>query len=235
MEPRYRLHYAPDNASLIIRLALEELCLPYETILVDRRVRAQAAPDYLALNPNGTIPVLETPDGVIFETAAILLWLADRHEKLAPSPQSLLRAPFLKWLFWCSNTLQADLRQHFYPDKFIGQDPADQAKLRAVLCQKIRRNLHIIDAGLRETPGLVAMDSPTLLDPYLCCLLRWSKLYANPPEAPWMILGDYPSLLAMCKKFETRNSVKAAQYAEGLGPTPFTAPVLATPPEGSAT
>ena len=88
MTPRYRLHYAPDNASLIIRLALEELGQAYETTLVNRQAQVQRSAAYRALNPNGLIPVLETPDGPMFETAAILLWLADRHGALAPSIES---------------------------------------------------------------------------------------------------------------------------------------------------
>ena len=96
----YRLHYAPDNASLIIRLALEELELPYETVLVDRARTAQQSAEYLALNPNGLIPVLETPHGALFETGAILLWLADTEGKLAPPPESAARGNFLKWLFF---------------------------------------------------------------------------------------------------------------------------------------
>ena len=71
----YVIHYAPDNAVLIIRLALEQRGLPYHAQLVDRAAQAQRAPAYLALNPNGLIPVLETPQGPLFETAAILLWL----------------------------------------------------------------------------------------------------------------------------------------------------------------
>ncbi len=51
--------------------------MPYRTVLVDRAAQAQKSPAYLALNPNGLIPVLETPHGPVFETAAILLWLAE--------------------------------------------------------------------------------------------------------------------------------------------------------------
>ena len=104
METTLRLHYAPDNASLIIRLALEELGLRYETCLVDRAKNAQSQATYLAINPNGTIPVLETPDGVLFETAAILLWLSEVTGKLAPAVGTPERAQFLKWMVWCSNT-----------------------------------------------------------------------------------------------------------------------------------
>ena len=105
MKTPYRLHYAPDNASLVIRLVLEEMALPYETTLVDRARKEQEGAAYRALNPNGLIPVLVTPQGPIFETAAILLWLADTHGRMAPRSDSPERAAFLKWLFFLSNTL----------------------------------------------------------------------------------------------------------------------------------
>lgn len=230
-----RLHYAPDNASLIVRLALEELGLPYETMLVDRRKGGLRTPEYLRRNPNGTIPVLDTPDGAMFETAAILLWLADRHGTLAPKPAEPLRAPFLKWLFWTSNTFHIDLRQTFYPDKFIGPDTAHQEQLRATLRQRLLSDLAMIEAGLAETPALAGGAQPTLLDLYLPCLLRWTCLYAQFPGAWWFDLSTYPRLHALCARAETRASTRAAQAAEGLGPTPFTKPTFATPPEGSAT
>ena len=68
----YTLHYAPDNASLIIRLALEAQGVAYDTCLVDRAAQGQSAPAYRALNPHGLIPALQTPDGPMFETGAIL-------------------------------------------------------------------------------------------------------------------------------------------------------------------
>ncbi|MFM7445863.1 MAG: glutathione S-transferase N-terminal domain-containing protein, partial [Tabrizicola sp.] len=81
----YTLHYAPDNASLIIRLVLDGAGIPYRTALVDRKRRQQDSPAYRALNPTGLIPTLETPQGAISETGAILQWLADTH-RLAPDP-----------------------------------------------------------------------------------------------------------------------------------------------------
>ena len=110
----YRLHYAPDNASLIIRLVLDGAGIPYRTVLVDRAARQQDSPAYRALNPTGLIPTLETPVGPISETGAILLWLADTHH-LGPGPADPDRPAFLKWLFFLSNTAHADLRQIFYP------------------------------------------------------------------------------------------------------------------------
>jgi glutathione S-transferase len=94
----YILHYAPDNASMIVRLALEQLNLPYRAQLVDRSVMGQQDAAYLALNPNGLIPVLETPTGPLFETGAILLWLADTHGGLGPAPHATARGDFLRRL-----------------------------------------------------------------------------------------------------------------------------------------
>ncbi len=53
-----QLHYYPSNASMTPHVLLEELGVPYERVLVDRDVGAHRSPAYLALNPNGKIPVL---------------------------------------------------------------------------------------------------------------------------------------------------------------------------------
>ena len=53
-----RLHYAPGNASLIVHIVLEEIGAPFELRYVDREQAAHKSAEYLALNPNGLIPVL---------------------------------------------------------------------------------------------------------------------------------------------------------------------------------
>lgn len=234
MAAPYRLHYAPDNASLAVRLALEELGQPYDTALVDRARGAQKSPAYRALNPAGLIPVLETPEGAIFETAAILLWLADRHGALAPAPDAPGRGDFLKWLFFASNTLHAGLRMLFHPAPFVGEDAAARQALRDRTGAALAGHWGHLEAAAAARPGWLGAGAPSALDLYLAPLLRWSALY---PEGGtgWFRLGDYPHLRAMAAHLETRPSVAAAVAAEGLGPLPFTAPRLATPPEGSAT
>ena len=230
----YRLHYAPDNASLIVRLALEELGTPYEAILVDRSTGAQASPAYLRLNPHGLIPTLETPHGPIFETAAILLWLADTHGALAPAPHHPERAAFLKWLFFTSNTVHAGLRILFYPEKYAGPDPAAQAALSRQMQANLQGHLARLDElAARATPSLNAIPI-TVLDLYIPVLLRWMALYPRGGTG-WFRLADTPHLSALAARIEQRESAKRAISAEGLGENPFTAPRLAEPPEGSAT
>lgn len=235
MSQIYRLHFAPDNASVIIRIMLEEMRLPYEAVLVDRAAQAQRSASYLALNPLGMIPALETPDGALFETAAIALWLSDRHQsELLPDPSSPARGDALKWLFFLSNTLHAGLRQMFYPEKYVGADHAEA--LRDGLADNIRRDFARID-GLIADPACTVLGGDALgfLDIYACTLFRWAQLYPKDYAANWACAADYPALRALATKVETRPSVRAAILAEGLGPAPFSDPIHATPPIGSAT
>ena len=229
-----RLHYAPDNASLVIRLALEEMGVAYETVLVDRSVDAHRGAAYRRLHPGGVIPALETPQGIVFETAAILLWLADTYGMMAPAPDAPERGAFLKWLFFASNTLHADLRMLFYPEQYIGESEEDQAALRAGLIPRLRQHLGILDAATADGTAGFSVETPSVLGYYLACQLRWMALYPDGYDPGWFRLSDYPALAKMLTGLENRPATRAAQHAEGLGPNPFTAPVHPNPPEGSA-
>ncbi|MDJ0820605.1 MAG: glutathione S-transferase family protein [Paracoccaceae bacterium] len=233
------LHYAPDNASLIVRLVLEELRLPYRTRLVDRAACEQWGSAYRAINPAGLIPALETPEGVIFETAAILLWLADRQGAMAPRPDDPARADFLKWLLFTSNTLHAQLRMSFYPEKYVGPEETVQTALRTHLQRAspdhitLPGALALLDEAFART-GDAPLTKPTVLDYYIASLLRWCALYPKGHTA-WFDINAYPALEDIAADLEQRPAVRAVQEAEGLGPTPFTFPRHAQPPEGSAT
>lgn len=224
----YVLHYAPDNASLIVRLALLELDQPFLTMLVDRRARQQDSPAYRRLNPAGLIPVLETPDGPLSETAAVLLWLVDRHGALGPTASSPERAGFLKWLFFTSNTLHADLRMVFYPGQYA---PGAEAALHAGVTARMRRHYGLLD-GLAGSVPWFGGSALSVLDLYVVTTLRWAALYA--PGGAWFRLADYPALQALAAGIEARPAMAEAIRAEGLGRRPLTDPQPCSPPEGSA-
>ncbi|KIC51395.1 glutathione S-transferase [Tateyamaria sp. ANG-S1] len=232
----YVLHYAPDNASLIVRMTLEEMGVYYTTALVDRAARAQNGAAYRAINPAGLIPALETPHGVMFETAAILLWLSDTHGQMAPAQNSPERARFLSMLFFVSNTVHAQLRMLFYPEKYVGENPAAQRALRERLISQhdtamtLPGALGLVDAYI---DGHSAPEAPSILECYMAAVVRWCALYPIGQTA-WFNLSAYPALAAMAARLDTRPAAHAVAQAEGLGPTPFSRPVLPNPPEGSA-
>jgi glutathione S-transferase len=226
------LHYAPDNASLCVRLALEARGLAYETRLVDRSLRAQDSPAYRRLNPNGLIPTLETPDGPVFETAAILLWLDEVHGALLPQKGTPERAKALSWLFWLSNSLHPTLRMIFYPEKYIGADgiPALTEATRL----RIATLLDLIEAEAAARPDWLGGAQVSALDCYLSPMLRWLALYPAGTTG-WFALDRWPALFALAERMEARPCTLAAARAEGLGPRPYTDPAPAQPPEGSPT
>lgn len=227
MKNDLRLYYAPDNASLCVRLALEELGLEYETKLVDRRIDAQKLPAFRALNPNGLIPVLDTTQGPIFETAAILLWLAETSEGLMPPVGRPDRMHALQWMVWLANTLHPTLRMMFYPAQYAD---GDQGPTRRMARQRLRSHLDLLNAS--NSAVWLDTDAPSMHACYLGPMLRWSALYGGGDT--WFTLGAWPRLYAFAQRFELRDSVLKAAVAEGLGPTPFSNPSPCNPPEGSA-
>jgi glutathione S-transferase len=80
------LYWSPDSANVVVRTVLEELGVAYQDVLVDRAGGVHSSAAYRAMNPQGLLPVLVVPDQdePLFETAAILLWLAERHSALQP-------------------------------------------------------------------------------------------------------------------------------------------------------
>lgn len=223
----YALHYAPDNASLIIRLVLDGAGIPYRTVLVDRGQRQQDSAAYRALNPTGLIPTLETSVGPVSETGAILLWLSDTHH-LGPAAADPDRPAFLKWLFFLSNTAHADLRQIFYPHQYA---PADgHAAHLEIMSTRMLRHFALLEAAALQHPKLFAAGKP--LGIYTIVLTRWAALY--PALGPrWLDLAGFPTLAALARAQEARVETPVVARAEGLGSHPFTQPEQPNPPEGS--
>lgn len=231
--PPFRLHYAPDNASLIIRLALEELSVPYDTVRVDRAANAHKSDSYLLLNPNGLIPVLETPHGPIFETGAILLWLADDQKALFPQVGNADRADALKWLFFVSNTVHSAMRTRFHLKENVGGDLHAAACLRQTNTQQLFKYFQVLNEIAAGRKTWFNGSTPSILDLYVVTCLRWCALYPIDDD-DWFTLTDTPALAELAHRIEARASVKAAILAEGLGETPLSAPQLPTTPQGSA-
>jgi glutathione S-transferase len=215
------LHHAPDFASTIVRLALEELELPHTIALADIEGGALASPEYRRVNPVGLIPALETDDGPMFETAAILLWLVDRTGRLGPGPQDPDRAAFLSWLFFTSNALHTAALALFYPHRPAGEANTDAA--RAAAHDQIIARLGLIEALIAaRQPRWLSAEHPGVLGYYIGILVRWLIMLPPPPYG--IDIADFPNLRAVLAAHEARPAALRVAMADGLGPTPFTNP-----------
>ncbi len=210
----YTLHAMPDSASTIIRIALEEMGVACTMRALNREAGDLDSPAYRAISPFGLVPVLETPDGAIFETGAILLWLADRHSTLAPAIASPERASFMAWFMFVANTLHPTAMALIYPDRPAGEAAATAAI--AIAHDRLRDQLRHLD---RAPLG----DDPSILTIYIAVLLRWIAAFAADPAFA-INAADFPNLAALARALEQRPAIAAIAENEGLGPTPFTAP-----------
>jgi GSH-dependent disulfide-bond oxidoreductase len=83
-----------------VALLLEELEIPYEAIPVDTRKGEQFKPEYLAINPNAKAPTIVDGDAVVFDSNAILLYLAEKTGKFLPANTPKARGDLLSWLMF---------------------------------------------------------------------------------------------------------------------------------------
>jgi GST-like protein len=103
-----------------VALFLEEAGLAYEPVAVDTRTGDQFKPDYLAINPNGKVPAIVDDGAVVFDSNAILLYLAEKTGKFLPA--SAHRGELLSWLMFVATGVgpffgQAVHFKHFAPEK----------------------------------------------------------------------------------------------------------------------
>ena len=221
----YTLFYSPDSANVVVRMALEEIGAPYEALEVDRRHGAQRSPAFLKFNPQGLLPVLvdSAQDEPLFETAAILLHLADQHATLKPLQLSA-RGRFLKWLFYLSDTLHADLRMLFYTERYGADAPTEEA-LRARLHPRVLAHLALLEAELARHGGPWLLgDDLSVCDLYLAACVRWSQLYPRGDTLGAHSLQALPQLLALLQNLEMREPVCRAFSAEGITGPLFVGP-----------
>ena len=221
----YTLFYSPDSANVVVRMALEEMGLAYEALEVDRRQDAQRSPAFLKFNPQGLLPVLVDPaqDEPLFETAAILLHLADQHASLKPLPGSA-RGRLLKWLFFLSNTVHADLRMLFYTERYAA-DAGAIAALRAHLHPRVLSHLALLEAELARQGGPWLLgDDVSVCDLYLAACVRWSQLYPRGDALGAHSLQTLPRLLERLQVLEARPAVRRAFAAEGIAAPYFVDP-----------
>ena len=128
---RLQLYSLPTPNGVKVSIALEELGLPYEPHLVSFETNDQTSPEFLSLNPNNKIPAILDPNGpggqplALFESGAILLYLADKTGQLIPQ-DAAARYETIQWVMWQMGGLGPMLGQLGFFHKFAGKDYEDK-------------------------------------------------------------------------------------------------------------
>lgn len=98
-----KFYYSGAPNPMKVALMLEECELPYEPVPVDTRKGEQHKPEFLAINPNGKVPVIVDGDATVFDSNAILLYLAEKTGKFLPPKGDRPRGELLSWLMFVAS------------------------------------------------------------------------------------------------------------------------------------
>lgn len=149
---RLQLYSLPTPNGVKVSILLEELGLPYEPHLVSFETNDQFTPEFLSLNPNNKIPAILDPDGPggqplpLFETGAILIYLAEKAGKFIPS-DAAGRYQTIQWLMWQMGGVGPMFGQLGFFHKFAGKAYEDKRPRDRYVAES-KRLLGVLDKHL---------------------------------------------------------------------------------------
>jgi GSH-dependent disulfide-bond oxidoreductase len=206
-----RFYFHPTPNPTKIALFLEETGLPYEVVPIDVRKGEQHAPAFRAINPNGKLPAIVDTDGPggketrVFDSTAIMLYLAEKIGKFLGSPQD--RPELLSWLSFISSGLGPFSGQAVYFN-FAAPAGVDFAVNR--YRREAERHYEVLNGHLEGRTYIVG-DTYTIADISAWGWLDRAAAVLKKSEDP---LGAYPNLKRL---FETVNARSAAVRARAVG------------------
>jgi GST-like protein len=172
---RIQLYSTPTPNGVKVSIMLEETGLPYEPHFVNIGQNETWTPEYLALNPNGKIPSIIDPDGPggkplpLFESGAILLYLAEKTGKFLPSDPAR-RYETIQWVFFQMAAVGPMFGQLGFFHKFAGREIEDKRPLERYRAET-KRLLGVIETRLEGRDWIMGKDF-TIAD---IALLGWVR------------------------------------------------------------
>jgi glutathione S-transferase len=162
----YRLYWYPGTCARVPFVALEEIGAPFEAILENRMAER---PEYLLINPKGSVPTLMIGDEPLTENLAIQTYLARRHPeaKLLPLGDPDTETRVLEMQSWFASSLHPLVRQLRFP-RWYSDDPAAHESLRAKAALQLERGFTTLDSRLADREWL--FDNWSLVDVHLLWL-----------------------------------------------------------------
>ena len=199
----YKLFYAEKSASMGVRTLLEEIGAPYELISTNIDMDEPRAPEHLAINPNGWLPVLVWKGGQMYECAAITMFLCDRHPeaRLAPAVDDPARALYLQTLVYFSNAIQNAYQLTYYPDRFVATS-ADEPSAEQRGNRRLSETWKVIDEQIGAHEWMLG-DRFSAADIYLFMLTTWLRPAKGHPD-----LAAFPNVKRIADQVVQRPSVQ---------------------------
>jgi GST-like protein len=197
-----KFYYSGAPNPVKVALFLEEAGIPYEAIPVDTRKGEQHKPDYLAINPNAKVPAIVDGDVTVFDSNAILLYLAEKTGKFLPPPSDKNRGELLSWLMFVASGLGPFSGQSVHFRHYAPKEGLDYARNRYVF--EAQRHYGVVDGWLKTRKYMVG-ETYTIVD---MALWGWARM------APFVAGDDvwtkFPNLKRLIDEIGARPAAKIA-------------------------
>jgi glutathione S-transferase len=202
-----RFYYAPGTCALATHIALEEAGAPYEAVHVRFSSQEQRGADYTRLNPKARVPILVTDQGVLSETPALLLYVAQTWPAagLAPLDDPFALAQLQAFNSYLCSTVHpahAHLRRGYR----WADDPAAIAEMKRKAPQVFGDCFALIEAGMLVGPWVLG-EQYSVADPYLFTVANWLEGDGVDP-------ARFPKVLEHRRRMLERPAVQRAVAAE---------------------
>jgi GST-like protein len=184
-----------------VALFLEEAGLAYEPVPIDTRKGDQHKPEFLAINPNAKVPAIVDGDVTVFDSNAILLYLAEKTGKFLPAKGDKARGEFLSWLLFVASGVGPYSGQsvHF---RNAAPDKNEYAINRYAF--EAQRHFGILDARLAKRKYMLG-DTYTIVD---MDVWGWARLMPMVlGEAAW---AKFPNLKRLVDEISARPAAECA-------------------------
>jgi glutathione S-transferase len=172
------LFQSPTSIARAVHIVLEEIGAPYVTRRIDFAQNDQRSADYLAINPKGRVPALVTERGILTETPAILLYLAQRFPdaRLAPLDDPFALAQVQEFNAYLCSTVHVAHAHRARGHRWVAaDDEAAILAMRRFVPQSVLAAFRLIEDELLRGPWVMG-ETYTICDPYLFTLAQWLEI-----------------------------------------------------------
>ncbi|WP_299017815.1 glutathione S-transferase family protein [uncultured Caulobacter sp.] len=175
MEKPFTIFSALGSGGVPVEAAMTLIGLPFEVVEAPTWEGEAEQAKVAGINPLKQIPALVTPEGeTITESAAILIWLADRYPeaRLGPALNDPARAQFLRWMTFIPASIYSLFWVRDDPSRLGGPDPEVQARIKAATAERILDCWRMMESQM--SPGRYLLgDELSVLDLYVTVVSRW--------------------------------------------------------------
>jgi glutathione S-transferase len=204
----YRFYYATGTCALATHITLEEAGAAYEAVPLDFASQAQRSAEYLTINPKGRVPALVTENGIITETPALLLFIAQRFPaaELAPLTDPFALARVQEFDSYLCSTVHV-AHAHGRRGARWADDPAAIAAMRRKVAANMTECFELIERELLQGPWVMG-GRFTICDPYLFTIGCWL-------EGDGVDTTRLPRVIEHRRRMLARPAVQKAVAVEG--------------------